>query len=76
MHPAYFKDGTFEGIKLSRIKADGPFNGLKDGTVCYEVNGAAMTGVEQLPKAVTTLEEGATCVTCRTPDGEKVTRCF
>ncbi len=74
--PYFSEKGEFGGVKLSRIKKGGPFDGMEEGTVCFEINGKPMTGVQSLPQEVSSAKDGAACVKCRTPDGTEITRCL
>ena len=56
-------------MKLSGIRPGGPFAGLPENTVCFELNGAKLDGVQALPQALVSSVDGQVCLRCRQPDG-------
>ena len=74
--PAYDEGGGFGGVKLSGIQAAGPFAGLPENTVCFELNGVKLDGAQALPNALVSNRDGEVCLRCRQPDGVETTRCL
>ena len=76
LSPVYNEQGQFGGMKLTNIRPGGPFTGMADGSVCFELNGNKIDGVQQLPQALLSMGSGQTCLKCRQPDGTETTRCL
>jgi type II secretion system protein C len=74
--PVYDDSGQFGGVKLSNIRPGGAFTGMAENTVCFELNGTKLDGVQQLPQALLSMGNGETCLKCRQPDGTETTRCL
>jgi general secretion pathway protein C len=74
--PVYSESGEFGGVKLSGIRPTGPFAGLAENTVCFELNGAKLDGVQTLPQALMSNSNGQACLRCRQPDGVETLRCL
>ena len=74
--PVYDESGQFGGVKLTNIRAAGPFAGLAENTVCFELNGAKLDGVQTLPQALMSSSTGQACLRCRQPDGVETMRCL
>jgi general secretion pathway protein C len=74
--PVYDDAGSFGGVKLSGIRPTGPFAGMPENTVCFEVNGNTLDGVQALPAALVSNADGEVCLRCRQPDGAETTRCL
>ena len=74
--PVYDESGQFGGVKLSNIRPGGAFTGMAENSVCFELNGAKLDGVQQLPQALLAMGSGQTCLKCRQPDGTETTRCM
>jgi type II secretion system protein C len=74
--PVYDDSGQFGGVKLSNIRPGGAFTGMAENSVCFELNGTKLAGVQQLPQALLSMGNGETCLKCRQPDGTETTRCL
>ena len=74
--PVYDEGGSFGGVKLSSIQAAGPFAGLPENTVCFELNGVKLDGAQALPNGLVSNAGGEVCLRCRQPDGVETTRCL
>jgi general secretion pathway protein C len=74
--PMYDESGQFGGVKLTNIRSSGPFAGLPENTVCFELNGAKLDGVQALPQALMSGSTGQACLRCRQPDGVETMRCL
>jgi type II secretory pathway component PulC len=74
--PVYSETGQFDGVKLTGIRPAGPFAGLAENTVCFELNGAKLDGVQALPQALMSGSTGQACLRCRQPDGVETMRCL
>jgi hypothetical protein len=74
--PVYSEAGEFGGVKLTSIRPGGPFAGLAENTVCFELNGAKLDGVQTLPQALMSSSNGQACLRCRQPDGVETLRCL
>ncbi|HTO09757.1 MAG TPA: hypothetical protein VMR86_22090, partial [Myxococcota bacterium] len=62
--------------KLSNIRPGGAFTGMAENSVCFELNGTKLSGVQQLPQALLGMGSGESCLKCRQPDGTETTRCL
>lgn len=76
LSPVYSESGQFDGVKLTGIRPAGPFAGLAENTVCFELNGAKLDGVQALPQALMSGSTGQACLRCRQPDGVETMRCL
>jgi hypothetical protein len=76
LSPRYNQSGQFGGVKLPNNRPGGAFTGMSEGSVCCELNGNALTGVQQLPQALLSMGNGESCLKCRQPDGSETTRCL
>jgi type II secretory pathway component PulC len=76
LSPVYNEQGQFGGMKLSNIRPGGAFTGMPENSVCFELNGNKLDGVQQLPQALLSMGSGQTCLKCREPDGTETTRCI
>ncbi|HTO53453.1 MAG TPA: type II secretion system protein N [Myxococcota bacterium] len=74
--PVYDDSGQFNGVKLTNIRPGGAFTGMAENSVCFELNGNKLTGVQQLPQALLSMGNGESCLKCRQPDGTETTRCI
>jgi hypothetical protein len=74
--PVYDEGGVFGGVKLSSIQPAGPFAGLPENTVCFELNGTKLDGAQALPNGLVANADGEVCLRCRQPDGVETTRCL
>jgi type II secretion system protein C len=74
--PVYDESGQFGGVKLTNIRPGGAFTGMAENSVCFELNGAKLDGVQRLPQALLSMGNGQTCLKCRQPDGTETTRCL
>ncbi|MBM4334939.1 MAG: hypothetical protein FJ108_03370 [Deltaproteobacteria bacterium] len=74
--PVYGESGSFDGIRVSGIQPGGPFAGLAENTVCFEVNGIKLDSPQALPTGLVMNSDGDACLRCRLPDGQEVTRCL
>ena len=74
--PVYDESGGFGGVRLSNIKPGGPFEGLPENTICFELNDTKLDGAQALPAALVASPDGAACLRCRQPDGVETTRCL
>jgi len=74
--PVYDDSGQFDGVKLTNIRPGGAFTGMPENSVCFELNGAKLDGVQRLPQALLAMGNGQTCLKCRQPDGTETTRCL
>jgi type II secretory pathway component PulC len=74
--PVYDEEGGFGGVRLSGIRAEGPFVGMPEDTVCFEANGVKLDGAQALPNALVSNADGQLCLTCREPNGSVTTRCL
>jgi len=74
--PVYDESGQFEGVKLSNIRPGGAFTGMAENSVCFELNGTKLDGVQRLPQALLSMGNGQSCLKCRQPDGTETTRCL
>lgn len=74
--PVYDESGQFGGVKLSNIRPGGAFTGMAENSVCFELNGTKLDGVQRLPQALLSMGDGQTCLKCRQPDGTETTRCL
>ena len=72
----YDDSGQFDGVKLTNIRPGGAFTGMPENSVCFELNGAKLDGVQRLPQALLAMGNGQTCLKCRQPDGTETTRCL
>ena len=76
LSPVYDESGQFGGVKLTGIRPAGPFAGLPESTICFELNGAKLDGVQALPQALMSGSTGQACLRCRQPDGVETMRCL
>jgi len=76
LSPVYNEQGQFGGMKLTNIRPGGAFTGMAENSVCFELNGNKLDGVQQLPQALLSMGDGQTCLKCRQPDGTETTRCI
>jgi len=76
LSPVYDESGQFGGVKLSNTRPGGAFTGMAENSVCFELNGAKLDGVQRLPQALLSMGNGQTCLKCRQPDGTETTRCL
>jgi type II secretion system protein C len=76
LSPVYNESGQFGGMKLTNIRPGGAFTGMAENSVCFELNGNKLDGVQQLPQALLSMGNGETCLRCRQPDGTETTRCI
>jgi len=76
LSPVYNEQGQFGGMKLTNIRPGGAFTGMPENSVCFELNGNKLDGVQQLPQALLSMGDGQTCLKCRQPDGTETTRCI
>ncbi|MGH9885331.1 MAG: type II secretion system protein N [bacterium] len=76
LSPVYDESGQFGGVKLTGIRPAGPFAGLPENTICFELNGARLDGVQALPQALMSGSTGQACLRCRQPDGVETMRCL
>jgi type II secretion system protein C len=74
--PMYDESGQFSGVKLTNIRPGGAFTGMAENSVCFELNGNKLTGVQQLPQALLSMGNGESCLKCKQPDGTETTRCI
>ena len=74
--PVYGESGSFDGIRVSGIQPGGPFAGLPENTVCFEINGIKLDSAQALPTGLVMNADGDACLRCRLPDGQEVTRCL
>lgn len=74
--PVYGESGSFDGIRVSGIQPGGPFAGLAENTVCFEINGIKLDSAQALPTGLVMNADGDACLRCRLPDGQEVTRCL
>ena len=74
--PVYDESGQFQGVKLSNIRPGGAFTGMSENSVCFELNGTKLDGVQRLPQALLSMGNGQSCLKCRQPDGTETTRCL
>src|SRR5207344_2105115 len=44
--PVYDESGQFGGVKLTNIRPGGAFTGMPENSVCFELNGAKLDGVQ------------------------------
>jgi hypothetical protein len=76
LSPVYDESGQFGGVKLTNIRPGGAFTGMPENSVCFELNGAKLDGVQRLPQALLSMGDGQTCLKCRQPDGTETLRCL
>jgi type II secretion system protein C len=76
LSPVYDESGQFGGVKLSNIRPGGAFTGMAENSVCFELNGTKLAGVQQLPQALLSMGNGESCLKCRQPDGTETVRCI
>ena len=76
LSPVYDESGQFGGVKLSSIRPGGAFTGMPEGSVCFELNGTKLDGVQRLPQALLSMGSGESCLKCRQPDGTETIRCI
>ena len=76
LSPVYNDAGGFDGLRLAAIQPGGPFAGLPENTVCFELNGTRLDGAQALPSALVANADGEVCLRCRQPDGAETTRCL
>jgi type II secretion system protein C len=74
--PVYDESGQFGGVRLSGIRPGGAFTGMAENSVCFELNGTKLDGVQRLPQALLSMGSGETCLKCRQPDGTETIRCL
>jgi type II secretion system protein C len=74
--PVYDESGQFGGVKLSNIRPGGAFTGMAENSVCFELNGTKLDGVQRLPQALLSMGSGQSCLKCRQPDGTETIRCL
>jgi len=74
--PVFDEDGQFGGVTLTGIRPGGPFAGMAENTVCFELNGAKLDSVQSLPQALVANSNGQACLRCRAPDGSETLRCL
>ncbi|MFI5316937.1 MAG: type II secretion system protein N [Myxococcota bacterium] len=76
LSPVYDDSGQFGGVKLTNIRPGGAFTGLAENSVCFELNGTKLDGVQRLPQALLSMGSGESCLKCRQPDGTETVRCI
>jgi type II secretion system protein C len=76
LSPVYDESGQFGGVKLSNIRPGGAFTGMPENSVCFELNGTKLDGVQRLPQALLSMGSGESCLKCRQPDGTETVRCI
>ena len=76
LSPVYDESGQFSGVKLTNIRPGGAFTGMSENSVCFELNGTKLNGVQQLPQALLSMGSGESCLKCRQPDGTEAIRCI
>ena len=76
LSPVYDESGQFGGVKLTNIRPGGAFTGMPENSVCFELNGNKLDGVQRLPQALLSMGDGQTCLKCRQPDGTETLRCL
>jgi type II secretion system protein C len=76
LSPVYDESGSFGGVKLTNIRPGGAFTGMAENSVCFELNGVKLAGVQQLPQALLSMGNGESCLKCRQPDGTEAIRCI
>jgi len=76
LSPVYDESGQFGGVKLTNIRPGGAFTGMAENSVCFELNGNKLAGVQQLPQALLSMGNGESCLKCRQPDGTETVRCI
>jgi type II secretory pathway component PulC len=76
LSPVYDESGQFGGVKLTNIRAGGAFTGMPENSVCFELNGTKLDGVQRLPQALLSMGSGESCLKCRQPDGTETIRCI
>src|SRR5258706_4417782 len=76
LSPVYDESGQFGGVKLSNIRPGGAFTGMPENSVCFELNGTKLDGVQRLPQALLSMGSGESCLKCRQPDGTETIRCI
>ena len=59
LSPVYDESGQFGGVKLTNIRPGGAFTGMPENSVCFELNGAKLDGVQRLPQALLSMGDGA-----------------
>lgn len=76
LSPVYDESGQFGGVKLTNIRPGGAFTGMAENSVCFELNGTKLDGVQRLPQALLSMGNGESCLKCRQPDGTETIRCI
>lgn len=76
LSPVYDESGQFGGVKLTNIRPGGAFTGMPENSVCFELNGTKLDGVQRLPQALLSMGSGESCLKCRQPDGLETIRCI
>jgi type II secretion system protein C len=75
LSPVYDDAGQFNGVRLTNIRPGGAFTGMPENSVCFELNGNKLEGVQTLPQALLSMGNGQSCLKCRMPDGSETVRC-
>ena len=76
--PAFDSDGKLDGIQVTAV-LPGPLqeSGLQSRDVIVAVNGVAISGPNDLPKILPSLDEGQrSCLNAKAPDGTQATNCW